>query len=995
MVETKLIYDKTVKSIIIPNGVTTIDDETFMDFEELEEIIIPDSVEYIGKGAFKGCKKLKKVKLPSNLHILDDFAFSECVSLEEITIPASLHYFSYGVFSHCHNLKTVHTHNEINYIDDIAFYNCRKLENFDIPSNVTSIGRMALMGCESIKHITIPDKLDCIECGALSLMSSLEQITVDDRNKKFFAAEDDTLLVSRDGIIIQYAIASTKEEMVVGYFVQDYKHITNVSIDGQTFPIQSYQLVYNIADYAFAGAKNLKRFSIPAELESIGGQTFSGCEKLKDLEVFHTDYGNAFLLHIHKSPNEEASIPFENIVIGDGIQTLCGKLEDLFKNARNVTFPDSLEQISEDVFTKSKYLTNLKIPSNIKMIFPHTFYPEINVDFPSFGTIKAKDFNLLQMKTSEDYYLNDYGKYNIRIFSLKDGTYYVRIDDFDTVKINRDEIIKLSNTSHVLADNPDDFVMYIIDLMFINAESSRLLQNIWTDPNLQATFHKFVSDCGYIEEIASKKISRAIREILDNGGKYDEFLFTGTLMKKFNKEELIKLLSNYNQSMNRFFRLNEMRYSQNIDIVVDKLIKYCGLLEKYHRQERFLYNPIFFEKLSFENQELLVKYLNKNIKHLLVNSQTLHDIYGANLNDLLNLCNALGIFGDEERVSQRMCTFLNERMVSKDCSNPINGNDIHTMFGEIVPREDVDYEFIMFFVENYEKLIELEKNSSGIIARIYNNFRDISKTSTSHRGSQRHLKVTLEKCQDYLLSIKFEGVTEENKALAYLLQKYYSEPYALNVGEMLIKQSKKAPRNIYSKINFDTDGKPIYSYDSSEDLAENYDKDFSYQWLPKQSYDNLILGKYCNCCAHILGAGAGIMRASMILDSCQNLVIRNHGEIIAKMTIYVNREQGYAVFNTAEVNVNYRSKDDLNGIYEAFMRGVNAFVDKYNENNVIPISIVSIGEYRNTIREQLGNIDTELLETPSYSTYGYNAGDQSVGTYDGDAKGKQLLVLLK
>lgn len=42
------------------------------------------------------------------------------------------------------------------------------------------------------------------------------------------------------------------------------------------------------------------------------------------------------------------------------------------------------------------------------------------------------------------------------------------------------------------------------------------------------------------------------------------------------------------------------------------------------------------------------------------------------------------------------------------------------------------------------------------------------------------------------------------------------------------------------------------------------------------------------------------MRASMILDNCQNLVIRNiEGEIIAKMTIYVNREQGYAVFNTA------------------------------------------------------------------------------------------------
>ena len=177
-------------------------------------------------------------------------------------------------------------------------------------------------------------------------------------------------------------------------------------------------------------------------------------------------------------------------------------------------------------------------------------------------------------------------------------------------------------------------------------------------------------------------------------------------------------------------------------------------------------------------------------------------------------------------------------------------------------------------------------------------------------------------------------------------------------------------------------------------MYENNINGFSYQWLPKQDYDNLILGKYCNCCAHILGAGAGIMRASMILNNCQNLVIRNfEGEIIAKMTIYVNKKQGYAVFNTVEVNSNYRSDKNLNEIYEAFMRGVNRFVDVYNSNNKIPITIVSIGEYRNVIKYNLGNVETSVLETPNYSTYGYYAGGINVGTYDGDSKDKQLLVL--
>ena len=75
------------------------------------------------------------------------------------------------------------------------------------------------------------------------------------------------------------------------------------------------------------------------------------------------------------------------------------------------------------------------------------------------------------------------------------------------------------------------------------------------------------------------------------------------------------------------------------------------------------------------------------------------------------------------------------------------------------------------------------------------------------------------------------------------------------------------------------------------------------------------------------------------------------------------------------------------------MRGVNVFVDEYNKNNIIPISTISIGEYRNVIKDNLRNIKSELLPTPNYSTYGYYAGDQIVGTYDGDSKEHQILVL--
>ena len=451
MKELKLNYDKNAISIVIPDGITTIPDEAFMDFEKLEEIVIPDSVTHIGVAAFKGCKSLKRVKLPNKLHILEDFAFSECESLEEITIPSSLHYYSIGLFSHCHNLKKLNTHDDINYISDLAFYNCKKLENFSIPSNVTSIQRMAFMGCDSIRSIHIPKNVDCIEYGAFSLMNSLEKITVDEGNEKYFTANSDTVLTSKDGMIIQYAIHCEKEEFVIGYYTENYK---TVDEDGNTVTVKSPHLIYNIADYAFAGAKKLRKLYIPAELESIGGKTFLDCKNLKDLEIFHSSYGGSFLMHIHKSPDEEADIPFENITIDDVVKTLCGNLSELFKNARNITLPNFLEHIGEDVFTKSKYLNSLTIPSTIKMISPNTFYPEIDITVSNFGTLKAKDFKMLETKTSEDYYMSQHNKDNIRIFALNDGTYYVKIDDFDTVKVNRDEIVNLSSSLLLWLINP-------------------------------------------------------------------------------------------------------------------------------------------------------------------------------------------------------------------------------------------------------------------------------------------------------------------------------------------------------------------------------------------------------------------------------------------------------------------------------------------------------------------------------------------------------------
>ena len=85
-------------------------------------------------------------------------------------------------------------------------------------------------------------------------------------------------------------------------------------------------------------------------------------------------------------------------------------------------------------------------------------------------------------------------------------------------------------------------------------------------------------------------------------------------------------------------------------------------------------------------------------------------------------------------------------------------------------------------------------------------------------------------------------------------------------------------------------------------LAETATVQYSYEWLEKNDPTNYILGKLCSCCAHLHGAGYGIMHASIIHPNVQNLVVRNEeGRIIAKSTLFVNPNEQYGVMNNFEV----------------------------------------------------------------------------------------------
>lgn len=82
------ICPNTKKSFVVPNGVEIIEDYVFEGFNELEEIIFPETLKEIGYRCFENCKKLKELHLPASLGSIDFHAFDDCEKLQKVVIDA-------------------------------------------------------------------------------------------------------------------------------------------------------------------------------------------------------------------------------------------------------------------------------------------------------------------------------------------------------------------------------------------------------------------------------------------------------------------------------------------------------------------------------------------------------------------------------------------------------------------------------------------------------------------------------------------------------------------------------------------------------------------------------------------------------------------------------------------------------------------------------------------------------------------------------------------
>ncbi|MBQ3494243.1 MAG: leucine-rich repeat domain-containing protein [Clostridia bacterium] len=183
------VANTTLKSIEIPNSVTTIGSSAFYKCTALTSITLPEGVTSIGDEAFFKCTSLETVNFPSSLKTIGTHVFNGCSNLSTIDIPDSVNSIGYGAFqacpittitipngvpsiggqtfSDCVNLISITIPNSVTSIGDWDFSNCKKLKEIILPSGLKTIGYKAFTNCEELTTITIPSSVTSIAQGVI------------------------------------------------------------------------------------------------------------------------------------------------------------------------------------------------------------------------------------------------------------------------------------------------------------------------------------------------------------------------------------------------------------------------------------------------------------------------------------------------------------------------------------------------------------------------------------------------------------------------------------------------------------------------------------------------------------------------------------------------------------------------------------------------------------------------------------------------------------
>lgn len=184
----RLFAQGSIRSVVIPEGVTKIGQSAFAGCVDMVSVTIPASVVEIADDAFDQCFHVAKWAIsPDNPYykkngsfIYTDngaMIFRAAVRLEgSLTIPAGVKKINTSAFDYC-KITEVYIPEGVEQIGKRAF-GATALKTVDLPSSLEAIGAAAFSDCYQLASISIPSSVKNVGDGAFRNCPNLKEIIV-------------------------------------------------------------------------------------------------------------------------------------------------------------------------------------------------------------------------------------------------------------------------------------------------------------------------------------------------------------------------------------------------------------------------------------------------------------------------------------------------------------------------------------------------------------------------------------------------------------------------------------------------------------------------------------------------------------------------------------------------------------------------------------------------------------------------------------------------
>lgn len=340
-------YSK-LTSVDLPEGLKTLEQGAFS-YCPISAVTFPSTLREIGSGygevgVFQGCENLQSVVIPATVEYVGNSAFAYCKGLTSATFESPDTRLGFGVFDGC-SLQAAITQGDtyykcpagttevvvpegIKHIAAAAFGGCSQLQSVSLPESLETIGYNAFNNCSSLSEIIIPENVDTLGQSAFYHCTALREITIPESVTRI---ESNTF--------------------------QGCTALTAVELLGT---------ITDIGSYAFYECINLEAITLPDSLKFLGWSAFSGCKKLKAIEIPQG------VLSLRGSTFEGCS-NLQSVVLHEGLQSLESSEFEGCSKLVSIELPQSVQSLSYDLFKDCASLTEVKLSDAISALQTNMF----------------------------------------------------------------------------------------------------------------------------------------------------------------------------------------------------------------------------------------------------------------------------------------------------------------------------------------------------------------------------------------------------------------------------------------------------------------------------------------------------------------------------------------------------------------------------------------------------------------------------------------------